>query len=86
MSSEQQDNNKLTKIMKSNKKEGYSKQLEENRSNIKNTCKILNAIIKNWQEKAGLSKHPLTKNSTMKDMALSWSEVEGKITPSQDKL
>ena len=37
---------KLIKIMRCNKKEYYSKLLEENKSNIQGTWKVLNNIIK----------------------------------------
>lgn len=51
--------NKLTRITRSNKNNYYSKLLEDNRSTIRNTWRVLNEIIKNKKN-----------NTEIKDMTL----------------
>ena len=56
--------------MRSNKRDYYATLLEDNRSNIRNTWKVLN--IKNNQGKTGDPYYFLTKNNTaVKDITLS---------------
>ena len=62
--------NKLVRIMKSSKRDYYSKVLEENKSNIKNTWKVLNDIIKKGAGKITFPNYFQTNNTIIKEMNL----------------
>ena len=62
--------NKLIRIMRSSKRDYYSKVLEDNKSNIKNTWKVLNGIIKKGSGKVGYPTYFQTNSKTFNDMSL----------------
>ena len=62
--------NKLTRIMRTSKRDYNCKSLEDNKSDFKQTLKVLNKIIKQKLAKTENSNYLLAKNNIFTDMNL----------------